>query len=177
MKSFQTEIHRKVGMPRDSQNKTGRTAPFWKRKSLDHMTSGEWEALCDGCGRCCLQKFKNEKTGKTYYTYVSCYLLDTQTCRCRSYRNRHYLVKGCQVLTPDTAVRFRWLPETCAYRLLARGIELPWWHPLVSGDPNTVHRAGMSVRGWAVLEDLIHPDDLEWFIMTNSDFPGSANTP
>lgn len=151
--------------------KDGSAAPYWKRKSLVHMTSEEWEALCDGCGRCCLQKFKNAKTGKTAYTYVSCYLLDIETCRCKSYVKRHYLVKGCQVLTPDTAVRFRWLPKTCAYRLVAEGADLHWWHPLVSGDPDTVHQAGMSVRGWAVPEDMIHPDDAEYFIMTTSGFP------
>jgi len=144
------------------------TAVFWKHKSLDQLTAEEWEALCDGCGRCCLQKFKNASTGKTYYTYVSCCLLDIETCRCKSYGDRHYRVKGCQVLTPDTAVTFRWLPATCAYRLVACGADLHWWHPLVSGDRDTVHQAGMSVRGWAVPEDMIHPDDLECFILKDS---------
>jgi uncharacterized protein len=127
--------------------------PFWRRKSLAEMTPGEWESLCDGCGRCCLNKLEDEDTGRVYYTDVGCRLLDGTTCRCKDYRNRNELVEDCVRLSPDNVVGLRWLPPTCAYRLVAHGRDLYWWHPLVSGDPETVHAAGISVRGRVALSE------------------------
>jgi hypothetical protein len=120
--------------------------PFWRSKPLEAMTDREWESLCDGCGRCCLVKLEDEDTGEIAYTDVGCTLLDSDTCRCRDYENRQALVPDCVRLTPATVRMLSWLPPTCAYRLLAEGRDLYWWHPLVSGDPETVHTAGISVR-------------------------------
>ena len=121
--------------------------PFWRRKTLAQMTSSEWESLCDGCGRCCLNKLEEEDTGRIFYTDVGCRLLDGEACRCRDYRNRNALVEDCVRLTPEEVATITWLPPTCAYRLLHEGRDLYWWHPLVSGDSDTVHTAGVSVRG------------------------------
>lgn len=121
--------------------------PFWQRKRLQDMTDSEWESLCDGCGRCCLNKLEEEGTDRTYYTDVGCRLLDGSTCRCRDYRHRLEEVDDCVRLTPDNLKTISWLPPSCAYVLLAEGKDLYWWHPLVSGDPQTVHTAGVSVRG------------------------------
>ncbi len=121
--------------------------PFWRTKALDEMSSREWESLCDGCARCCLVKLQEEETGDVHYTDVACTLLDAGLCRCRSYARRQKQVSDCVRLTPGTVRQLTWLPPTCAYRLVAEGKDLPWWHPLVSGDPNTVHAAGISVRG------------------------------
>ena len=121
--------------------------PFWKNKSLADMTRDEWESLCDGCGRCCLNKLEDEESGKYYYTDVGCRLLDGETCRCHDYPNRHELVSDCEQLTAQNVSELGWLPPSCAYRLLAEGKDLYWWHPLVSGDPDSVHAAGVSVRG------------------------------
>src|SRR5260370_666226 len=122
--------------------------PFWRRKSVAEMTDSEWESLCDGCGRCCLVKLEDaDDCSRTYFTDVGCRLLDSKTCRCRDYPNRTAKVKDCVRLTPRNIKRIVWLPPSCAYRLLAEGRDLYWWHPLVSGDPETVHQAGISVRG------------------------------
>jgi uncharacterized protein len=120
--------------------------PFWRVKSLESMTPAEWESLCDGCGRCCLVKLEDEETGSIHYTDVGCTLLDGAACRCRNYENRQGKVPDCVRLTPEAVRTLSWLPPTCAYRLLAEGRDLYWWHPLVSGDPETVHAAGISVR-------------------------------
>ena len=127
-------------------------APFWKTTPLDQMTGAEWESLCDGCGRCCLHKLRDDDDGTLSYTNVSCRLLDTNTCRCTSYARRREKVPDCVAITPAALATIDWLPPTCAYRLVAEGRDLAWWHPLVSGDPGTVHRAGVSVRGRAVSE-------------------------
>ena len=111
------------------------------------MTREEWESLCDGCGRCCLNKLMEEGSDRTYYTDVGCRLLNTETCRCTDYAHRAEKVKDCVTLTPRNINRISWLPPTCAYRLIADGKDLYWWHPLVSGDPESVHSAGVSVRG------------------------------
>ena len=139
--------------------------PFWRRKSLDEMSTAEWESLCDGCARCCLIKLEDEDTGKLDYTDVACRLLDHRTCRCSDYSNRRSRVPDCVNLTPAAVRNLRWLPDSCAYRLIAEGEDLAWWHPLVSGDPTTVHEAGISVRGRIVAEESgIDPEDriVDW---------------
>jgi uncharacterized protein len=125
----------------------GAAAPFWKTKRLSQMTQAEWESLCDGCGRCCLNKLEDIDTGATYFTNVACRLFDTASCRCKDYANRKRQVSDCVQLSPRNVKRIVWLPPTCAYRLVAEGKDLAWWHPLVSGSPETVHEAGVSVRG------------------------------
>ncbi len=135
--------------------------PFWRTKSLDEMNVAEWESLCDGCGRCCLNKLEDEETGEIAWTDVACRLLDGQTCRCGDYQARQEQIPDCIPLTPDTVRSLSWLPPTCGYRLVAEGRDLYWWHPLVSGDPDTVHHAGVSVRGRCVSEELWPPETLE----------------
>lgn len=135
--------------------------PFWKRKALQDMTPAEWEALCDGCARCCLVKLENEDDGVVFHTDVSCRLLDEGSCRCSDYENRAERIAGCVRLTPDNVARLAWLPPTCAYRLLAEGRDLYWWHPLVSGDPESVHLAGISVRGRVLTEGDVAEEELE----------------
>jgi uncharacterized cysteine cluster protein YcgN (CxxCxxCC family) len=137
----------------------GPSTPYWKRKSLREMTDSEWESLCDGCGRCCLSKLEDEDTGKIYYTDVGCELLDGQTCGCRDYPNRQQKVSDCVRLTPETVSTLSWLPPSCAYRLVSEGRDLYWWHHLVSGDPETVHLAGVSVRGRVSMSEEALTDD------------------
>ena len=141
--------------------------PFWKRKTMREMTREEWESLCDGCGRCCLNKLVEEGTNKLFYTDVGCRLLDTQACRCKDYKNRSAKVDDCVTLTTRNINRIDWLPPTCAYKLVAAGKDLYWWHPLVSGDPETVHAAGISVRGKVSESEVNVPDDkLENYIVS-----------
>lgn len=126
--------------------------PFWKLKTLGEMSPEEWESLCDGCGKCCLHKLEDEDSGEVHYTSVACRLLDLDTIRCRNYAERARWVATCVVLAPDKVGAMGWLPTTCAYRLLDEGRDLPDWHPLVTGERDSVHRAGMSVRGRVVAE-------------------------
>jgi uncharacterized cysteine cluster protein YcgN (CxxCxxCC family) len=135
-------------------------APFWKTKSLSVMTREEWESLCDGCGRCCLNKLEDEDTGRFLYTRAACKLLDLETCRCTDYARRHAKVPDCVALTPENVGKLGWLPDTCAYRLLNEGNNLKWWHPLVSGRPETVAEAGISVAGEAYSEEGISVEEL-----------------
>ena len=134
--------------------------PFWRRKPLGEMSRREWESLCDGCGKCCLVKLEDEDTGEIETTDVACRLLDIGTCRCTDYGHRKRRVPDCVRLTPDNIGALRWMPSTCAYRLLAEGGDLFDWHPLVSGDPETVHRAGVSLRGRVVSERRVRDEDL-----------------
>lgn len=128
------------------------TDEFWKRKSLAEMTNSEWESLCDGCALCCLQKLEDEETGDVYFTDVACRLLDTETCRCTDYAARAKKVADCLVLSADEPDTFHWLPGSCAYRRLADGKDLPEWHPLLTGDPDSAHEAGISAMDKVVSE-------------------------
>ncbi len=139
--------------------------PFWRRKTLGEMSGPEWESLCDGCGRCCLNKLEDMETGAIAWTYVACKLLDGATCRCKDYPNRQKKVPDCIALTPEVVPELKWLPPTCGYRLVAEGRDLYWWHPLLSGDPATVHDAGISVSGRTIPEKGIGLDELENFVV------------
>ena len=123
--------------------------PFWKRKKLHEMNEEEWESLCDGCARCCLQKVESEKTDEVHYSRLACRLLNLSTCRCKDYLRRHNRIPECVTLTPERVSEFRFLPPTCAYRLLSENKPLPSWHPLCSGSRQSVHLGGMSVRAFA----------------------------
>jgi uncharacterized cysteine cluster protein YcgN (CxxCxxCC family) len=136
---------------------------FWEEKPLSQLDRGQWEALCDGCGKCCLHKLEDEETGDVYPTNVACRLLNRKSGQCRDYKNRKRFVPDCVQLTPDKLDHLDWLPSTCAYRLVADGKPLPDWHHLISGDTETVHEAGMSVRGWTVSED--EAGELEYHIV------------
>lgn len=129
--------------------------PFWETTPLTAMDREQWESLCDGCGRCCLHKLEDADTGEIYYTDVACKLLDLSSCACRDYERRWDSVPDCIALSPRVIDDLAWLPSTCAYRLLRNGQPLPDWHPLVSGDPDSVHQAGISVRGRAVSETRV----------------------
>lgn len=140
-------------------------SPFWKTKTLSELSEAEWEALCDGCGRCCLNKLEDWDTGEIHWTNLACRLFDEATCRCTDYARRFETVPDCVKLTPESVARPDWLPPTCAYRLVAEGRDLYWWHPLVSGDPETVHLAGVSVRGRTISEEGLAPEDYEDFLV------------
>ncbi|MEL6508512.1 MAG: YcgN family cysteine cluster protein [Pseudomonadota bacterium] len=149
--SFQDPIHR-----------DGLRHRFWERVPLQKMSPGEWEALCDGCGKCCLNKLEDEETQEVALTRVACRLLDDQTCRCAQYDIRLQFVPECVQLSPKTLPDIAyWMPETCAYRLLHEGKPLYDWHPLISGDPQTVHDAGVSVQGWTVPEFEVPEEEWE----------------
>ncbi len=138
---------------------------FWEHKSLFEMTPEEWEMICDGCGRCCLYKLEDAETGHILYTSVACELLDIYNCRCRDYRNRKEAKDICIVLTPANIKDHRHLPKTCAYRRLLEGKGLPNWHPLVSGDPKSVHAAGVSLRRRAISETEVDLSEIERYII------------
>jgi len=138
-----------------------RQEPFWKTKTLKELTKAEWESLCDSCGVCCLHSLQDGKTGKVKHLSVACQYLDTSTCRCLIYEDRVKIASDCERLSPKKIKRIKKLPHTCAYRALIEGRELEWWHPLVSGDPNTVHEAGISVKDKVVSGIHVHPEDLD----------------
>ena len=138
---------------------------FWRAKKLHEMSPAEFESLCDGCGKCCLHKLEDEDNGDVYYTKVACKFLSHDSCQCQVYAECQQHVPDCVTLTPESVKDTYWLPETCAYRLIDEGIPLFDWHPLVSGDPDSVHKAGMSVAGQVIHEDSVNPDDLEDYVV------------
>ena len=141
---------------------------FWETVPLSGMTAAEWEALCDGCGKCCLNKIEYEDTGELAYTRVACRLLDGETCRCTRYETRRQFVPECVELSPKTLPRVAyWMPQTCAYRLLYEGKPLEAWHPLISGDPESVHSVGMSARGWTIPEFSVTEEEWEEHILSD----------
>jgi uncharacterized cysteine cluster protein YcgN (CxxCxxCC family) len=146
--------------------------PFWRLKALEDMTTAEWESLCDGCGRCCLVKLEDQETAEVHLTRIACRLLDHGTCRCSDYENRFEKVHDCIKIDADKVREIDWLPQTCAYRLVGEGRDLYWWHPLISGDPQTVHQAGVSVRGWARCESKVKPSNMTRYII--KDFVAST---
>jgi uncharacterized cysteine cluster protein YcgN (CxxCxxCC family) len=147
---------------------SNKSEQFWQVKTLDEMTPQEWESLCDGCGRCCLTKLEDMDTSEIFYTRVICRYFNLENCRCTVYEQRTHLVPACLKLDPILVTKLSWMPITCAYRRLVEGKGLADWHPLVSGDPKSVHRAGISVKRKVIVETEINPDDLtnyitEWF--------------
>ena len=140
---------------------------FWEDVPLEALDRAQWEALCDGCGKCCIHKLEDEDTGELHPTNVACRLLNRRTGQCSDYKHRHAFVPECIRLTPAKLVGIDWLPETCAYVRRAGGKPLPDWHYLVSGDREAVHGAGASVRGWTISED--EADDLEDHVIESHD--------
>ncbi len=150
----------------DPIRRDGLAHRFWERKPLKSMNKAEWEALCDGCGKCCLNKLEDEDSGEVALTRVACRLLDDATCRCAHYETRHQFVPDCIVLKPSNIDSHAyWMPKTCAYRLLHIGEPLPDWHPLITGTPDSVHAAGVSVQGITVSEFDVADDDWEDYII------------
>lgn len=146
----------------DPIDRKGLKDRFWERKPLAKMSQKEWESLCDGCGKCCLNKLEDEDSGEVALTRIACRLLDDSNCRCAHYDNRHQFVPDCIVLKPDNLdTHAYWMPQTCAYRLLWQGKPLPEWHPLISGTAQSVHDAGVSVQGWTLSEFDIPEDEWE----------------
>ena len=135
------------------------TRPFWELKRLEEMTVAEWESLCDGCGLCCLVRFEDEETGEIIPTRVHCRLFDPDRCRCTDYAARKEQVPDCIKLTPGNIEALEWMPPSCAYRRLHEGKDLPHWHPLITGDPDSVHRAGISVRGQTISEAVLADEE------------------
>lgn len=138
---------------------------WWNTLPLEELTDQQWESLCDGCAKCCLHKLEDEDSGEIFYTRVRCRYLDEQSCSCSDYPNRSVLMPNCIQLRPGEVEELHWLPSTCAYRLRAQGQPLPEWHPLVSGDADSVHEAGISVRGRAVSDEYVHPDGYDEHIV------------
>ena len=138
--------------------------PFWKEKTLAQLSEKEWESLCDGCGKCCLNKIIDEDTDTLHFTNVACYLLHHKTAQCKKYETRFKLVKNCMKVSLDDIEQFHWLPESCAYRRLVEGKELPLWHPLLVGNKSQMHKDGFSIRGKVISETLISDDNLQDYI-------------
>ena len=150
----------------DPIQRKGFRAKFWEKTPLQKLNADEWEALCDGCGKCCLNKLEDPDSGEVAFTRVACRLLDDENCRCAQYDIRKQFVPECVVLTPKNIDDIAyWMPATCAYRLLHEGKPLFPWHPLISGNPETVHEAGQSVKGWTVPEFEVPEDEWEEHII------------
>lgn len=139
--------------------------PFWLHKTLSEMTPEEWESLCDGCGLCCMVRLEDEDTGEIALTRLSCRYLDKDTCRCTDYPNRSRNVPGCITLRPEVVASLAWLPESCAYRLVDQGAPLPSWHPLLTNDPESVHKAGISKRALLLSEEMVAEEEWEDYII------------
>ncbi|MFV0478920.1 MAG: YcgN family cysteine cluster protein [Parahaliea sp.] len=139
---------------------------WWNRLPLTALNARQWEALCDGCGRCCLHKLLDEATGEVYYTGIHCRFLDEYTCRCSNYEQRSVQMPDCIHLTRQNTADLDWLPGSCAYRLRSHGEALPYWHPLETGDPDSVHREGISIRGRAVSDEYVHPESYDEHIIS-----------
>jgi uncharacterized cysteine cluster protein YcgN (CxxCxxCC family) len=142
-----------------------KVSDWWQEKPLAELSNTEWEALCDGCAKCCLHKLEDEESGEVFYTKIRCRYLDEKKCRCTDYANRSILVPNCIDLRSNDVAALEWLPSTCAYRLRAHGEPLPNWHPLVSGDKGSVHTEGVSIRGRAISEEYVHPDGYDEHIV------------
>lgn len=138
----------------------------WWNRPLGELTEEQWEALCDGCAKCCLHKLQDADSGEIFYTKVRCRHLDETTCRCGDYQRRSELVPNCIQLVPGQVADLEWLPSTCAYRLRAAGQPLPDWHYLISGSRESVHEAGVSIRGRAISDEYVHPDGYDEHIVT-----------
>ena len=141
------------------------TGRYWEEKTLEEMDQAEWEGLCDGCARCCVVRLEDEDSGEVFETVMACDFLDLETCQCTDYPNRHKIMPDCVVFTPEKAAAFSWLPSTCAYRRLAEGRELPEWHPLITGDPMSVHEAEISVLGQVVHQRHVPEEEHEEMII------------
>jgi uncharacterized cysteine cluster protein YcgN (CxxCxxCC family) len=139
---------------------------FWQTTPLNALNEVQWESLCDNCGRCCLHKLEDEDTLEVHFTDVACQYLDEETCTCPHYKMRHQFVPDCLSIQPDWGAKFKWLPDTCAYRLLFEGKDLPAWHPLVSGEVNSVHLAGISVRGRTFKDNTVKEEDFFEHLIT-----------
>jgi uncharacterized cysteine cluster protein YcgN (CxxCxxCC family) len=133
---------------------------FWLTTPLAEMDETQWEALCDGCGLCCLVKIEDEDSGEVFNTSASCFMLDIENCRCSDYSNRFTKAPMCTQLTSENLPQMDWLPKSCAYKRLSAGLPLPSWHPLLSKDKETVHEAGISAKWFAQSEEYVHPDQL-----------------
>lgn len=151
--------------------------PFWKITPLNEMSQEQWESLCDGCAQCCIIKFEDEDTGRIYHTNVVCELLDIYHCICTRYRERSVLVPTCLTLNAALIHTLKWMPDTCAYRLLAKGKDLPDWHPLVSGSAESVHSSGHSVRARVVSARDIDEEDLPDYVIDDEDEKDDFHTP
>ncbi|GAA5013714.1 YcgN family cysteine cluster protein [Acinetobacter puyangensis] len=138
---------------------------FWQKFSIDELNHAEWEALCDGCGLCCLVKLEDAETEEVAYTKVACKLLDCQTAACSDYVHRKQHVPDCIQLTPALLKQIKWLPSTCAYRRVYEGKDLPRWHYLISGDQQSVIKAKKSAAKRCISETQIHEDDIEDYIV------------
>ncbi len=139
--------------------------PFWETTALEDMSPTEWESLCDGCAKCCLLKLEDEDTGDIAYTRLHCRLLDAETCRCSDYEGRKAIVSDCVILTPKSVGELKWMPRSCAYRLIHEGKPLPDWHHLISGDTALVHKDGHSIIGQTVSEDTVFEEDqMDWIV-------------
>jgi uncharacterized cysteine cluster protein YcgN (CxxCxxCC family) len=141
------------------------SSQWWNTTPLGELNPAQWEALCDGCAKCCLHKLEDEDTAEVFYTKVRCQYLDEEQCRCTDYKRRSILVPNCIHLLAEEVAGYDWLPSTCAYRLRANNEPLPQWHPLVSGDPESVHSAGISIRGRSISDEYVHPDGYDEHIV------------
>lgn len=144
---------------------SGLREKFWKHYPLEQLNAAEWEALCDGCGLCCLVKLEDEDSGQVVYTKVACQLLDTQTAQCSDYANRKQFVPDCLQLTPELVPQLHWLPASCGYKRVQLGLDLPDWHPLITGKPQSDIPAKKSAARRCISEKDIDPDDIEEYVV------------